>query len=170
MSLPSSLHQCEMLFTLFLWQGTKIITFFGFLTGSPGPIGQKGSKGDHGSSGLKGERGVKGEKGDRGLPGKAVCQGLCGAEGTFGFGIVQHSLAQAALGHFFRSNSTDRSVFPGGECEEYHIHTLGVLLKDTQVNSCIGFFQIHVQRHLAMYCASGIDVVVRNRISNTRAI
>lgn len=104
--------------------------FFAFHTGSPGPIGQKGSKGDPGSSGLKGERGVKGEKGDRGIPGKTVCQGLCEAEGTFGIGIVHNSLAQAALGHFFRSNSTDRSVFPGGECEEYHIHTLGVLLKD----------------------------------------
>lgn len=98
--------------------------FFAFHTGSPGPSGQKGSKGDPGSSGLKGERGVKGEKGERGFSGKAVCQGLCGAEGTFGFGIVHHSLAQAALGHFFRGYSTDRSVFQGGECEEYHIHTL----------------------------------------------
>lgn len=75
--------------------------FLAFHPGSPGITGQKGSKGDHGGQGPKGEPGVKGAKGSLG---KAVCHGVCGAEGAFGFGTVHHRLAQAALGHVYRAH------------------------------------------------------------------
>ncbi|NXM00057.1 MARCO protein, partial [Tyrannus savana] len=68
--------------------------FFVLHPGMQGPPGQKGSKGDYGARGPKGEPGPKGAKGDQGLSGKTVCQGVCGADGAFGFRTIDLRLAQ----------------------------------------------------------------------------
>lgn len=97
------LHECEMFVMSFPREGTGN-DFFAFHPGAPGPVGQKGSKGDYGTKGLKGEPGLKGAKGESGYPGKALCHRVCGADGAFGFGTVDHRQAQAALGRVCRAH------------------------------------------------------------------
>lgn len=53
-----------------------------------------------------------------------------------------HKLLWGMFTELIWRSSTDRAVFPKDECAECHIYTLGGVLKDLQVNSCIRFSQI----------------------------
>ncbi|NXV47708.1 MARCO protein, partial [Uria aalge] len=87
---PAFINICLIHFSLFVFMflgppGQKGMKGDQGPPGIPGLTGAKGSKGDNGSPGPKGDPGVKGAKGHPGLPGKAVCHGLCGPDGAFGF-------------------------------------------------------------------------------------